>query len=213
MLRLNCEGAEKTGVRSRLAVLDIGNPNYDFGFSSGHGILAERPCVVMDFQGKSKPVNLIKFADDYQSGGKTDWAIIRFDKISTRGLVRYELAPIDENSLTENNKFYFAKALGLPENSQACHLSVLDFNNGRRRATHDCKAVSGQSGSPITQEVEGKHMLVACAYLSYWIVLLVGLDEQCSIRAFQFSHHTNAYLGHIVLKKVNAYCNAIERVN
>jgi len=60
MLRLNCEGAEKTGIRSRLAVLDIGNPNYDFGFSSGHGIPAERPCVVMDFQGKSKPVNLIK---------------------------------------------------------------------------------------------------------------------------------------------------------
>jgi len=169
MLQLICDGTKKTNFQSRLAVLDIGHSDYDFGFATAHAIPPERPCKVKDFQGNSEKVDFIKLANNYKSGEQTDWAIIRFDKISTKSLARYKLAPIDDSSLTENNEFYFAKARGLPENSQACKLSILDFSNGRRRATHDCRAIPGQSGSPITQVVKGEHLLVGLHIGHLWM--------------------------------------------
>lgn len=80
MLRLLCEGSEASGVQSRIAVLNVDHENYDFGFATGHAIPPGRPCKVMDFEGRSRSVTLIKFAENYQAAMETDWAIIRFKK-------------------------------------------------------------------------------------------------------------------------------------
>ena len=169
MIRLICNGADAQFRKSRIAVLDVGDPVYDFGFATGHALPSERPCRVKDFSGGEESVNLIRLSDGYQSGEKTDWAVIRFDKLSTKGLVRYQLDPLEDLTLLDQKQFSFAQARGLRQNSQKCKLSVLDFANGRRRVTHDCRAVKGQSGSPITRIVEGKHRLVGLHIGHLWM--------------------------------------------
>ena len=169
MLRLFCEGAGDNFQQSRLAVLDIGDPIYDFGFATGHAVPSERPCAVKDFSGNSRAVNLIELADGYQAGESTDWAIIRFEKISTKGLVRYQLDPVGAAVSLKTEKFSFAQARGLPENAQTCTLSELDFDNGRYRVTHDCRAVPGQSGSPITRISNSKHKLIGLHIGHLWM--------------------------------------------
>lgn len=170
MLRLLCDGADQEGRQSRIAVLDIGDPSYDFGFATGHAVPPERPCVVRDFEGETRTVNLIQLADGYQSGEKTDWAIIRFDKISTKQLVRYQLEPIADLDSLDDRRFSFARARGLSENSQACKLEVLNFHNGRYRVTHDCRAIPGQSGSPLTLIEDGHHKLVGLHIGHLWML-------------------------------------------
>ncbi|MEP4051721.1 MAG: hypothetical protein ABJN22_05710 [Litorimonas sp.] len=170
MLRLMCEGAEpKNPIQSRVAILDVGDPLYDFGFATGHGIPSERPCEVKDFAGRTRSVDLIRLADGYQAGEKTDWAIVRFEKISTKHLVRYDLEPIEEFAPFKDQEFSFAEARGLSENAQSCKLAILDFDNGRYRVTHDCRAVPGQSGSPITRVIDGKHKLVGLHIGHLWM--------------------------------------------
>ena len=170
MLRLICEGAEASHLQSRVAILDIDHEKYDFGFAAGHAIPPERPCKIRDFNRRSKSVDLIKFADSYQSGEKTDWAIIRFKKISTKGLVRYQLEPVEDLALLDQKTFSFAQARGRSENAQNCNLTELNFHNGRQRITHDCKAIPGQSGSPVTQLVDGKHKLIGLHIGQLWML-------------------------------------------
>jgi len=62
-----------------------------------------------------------------------------------------------------------SKARGLPENAQSCKLSILDFDTGHHRVTHDCRAVPGQSGSPITRLSNGEHMLVGLHIGHLWM--------------------------------------------
>lgn len=170
MLRLVCEGTEESDLQSRLAVLKTSNSDYDYGFATGHAVPAERPCAVKDFEGRSRPVDFIQLADNYQAGESTDWAIIRFKRISTKGLVRYALEPVEDLGDFEAGFFSFAQARGLSENAQSCRLSVLDFQNGRTRVTHDCRAVPGQSGSPITRKVGGETKLVGLHIGHLWML-------------------------------------------
>lgn len=169
MLRLICEGADESFRQSRIAVLDVGDPAYDFGFATGHAVPSERPCAVKDFSGGERPVNLIRLADGYEPGETTDWAIIRFNKISTKTLVRYQLEAVDKSTSLSDQKFSFAAARGLSDNAQSCKLSRLDFNNGRHRFTHDCRAVPGQSGSPITRIEAGHHKLIGLHIGHLWM--------------------------------------------
>lgn len=170
MLRLICEGADDSARQSRIAVLEVGDPLYDFGFATGHAVPSERPCAVKDFSGEERAVNLIKLANEYRAGEKTDWAIIRFDKISTQSLVRYQLDAVDPLDPLVDETFSFAAARGLPENAQSCKLSRLKFKDDRHRVTHDCRAVPGQSGSPITRIVEGQHKLIGLHIGHLWML-------------------------------------------
>lgn len=169
MLRLECEGQADTLRVSRIAVLETGDDVYDFGFATGHALPTERPCRVKDFEGRRRSVNLIRFAEGYQSGDTTDWAVIRFKKISTSNLVRYKLDTVQNLDELKTSNFYFSQAFSLPENAQSCKLSALDFSNGRRRVTHDCRAVPGQSGSPVTRIINGEHKLIGLHIGHLWM--------------------------------------------
>jgi hypothetical protein len=147
----------------------VGDPLYDFGFATGHAVPDERPCTVNDFDGESQDVNLIRLADNYKGGEDTDWALIRFDKMSNQSLVRYKLKPFEGLGSLDGKKFYFARARGLSENAISCELSILDFSDGRRKFTHDCKAIPGQSGSPVTYVVDGEHRLVGLHIGNLWM--------------------------------------------
>jgi len=170
MLRLFCEAQDGSTFQSRVAVLDINDGKYDFGFATGHAVPDSRPCTVKDFSGGQSSVSLIRLADGYKSGASTDWALIRFDKINTKGLVRYTLDPIEDIADLLNEEFSFAQARGLSENAQKCSLSILDFSEDNRRVVHDCRAIPGQSGSPIIRLVEGRPMLVGLHIGHLWMI-------------------------------------------
>lgn len=156
-------------VQSRIAVLDIDDAEHDFGFATGHAVPDERPCFVSNFLGKKSRVTLIRLADGYKPGAHTDWAVIRFDKLKTKGLVRYTLDPIEDVESLTKKEFTFAAALGLSQNSQKCSLSILDFSYNNKRVVHDCRATGGQSGSPITRLVDRKPTLVGLHIGFLWM--------------------------------------------
>lgn len=171
MLRLNCSGPVESdqGRLSRIAVLDTGNPVYDFALATGHAVPEDRPCEVRDFVGGRSDVDLIKFADDYRPGEHTDWAVIMFGKIDTPNLVRYSLEALGDFENLEGQAVQFAQARGLPENNQNCNLTILDFSENRRRVVHDCRNIVGQSGSPVTRIVEGENRLVGLHIGQLWM--------------------------------------------
>jgi len=170
MLRLECSNGDGTVAMSRAAVLDIGDEKHDFAFTTGHAIPSERPCVVKDFAGAQSAVTLIRLADEYKSGEPTDWAVIKFDKIQTKGLVRYTLDPVEDLDALKEKEFIFARARGISANSQKCSLTILDFSEDYRRVVHDCRAIPGQSGSPITRLVDGEPMLVGLHIGHLWML-------------------------------------------
>ncbi len=169
MLRLSCSQSATSGLQSRIAVLDVGHPIYNFALAAGHAVPSDRPCVVKDFDGKSSNVDLIRFPADYQPGQQSDWAVIRFPRIDTRNLVKYKLEPLADLDNLEGTQVLFAEARGLPENSQVCHLTILQFKAGHKRVAHDCRAISGQSGSPVTRVVEGQNRLVGLNIGRLWM--------------------------------------------
>ena len=170
VLRLECVGGNAPNLQSRIGALDTNNPIYDFALVAGHAVPVERPCVVKDFFGRKSNVSLIRLADGYKSGEDTDWAIIRFKKIKTPNLVRYPLEPFEINGPLNEIRVRFAQAFALPENTQDCRLTTLEFPNNTQRISHDCRAIAGQSGSPLTTIVDGKHKLVGLHVGHLWML-------------------------------------------
>lgn len=167
MLVLKCANSESTTFLSRLAVLDIPqSKKMDFALVTGHALPLERPCFVQDFEGNQRDVDLIDYAKAFEVGTPNDWALISFRKMKTKNLVRYPLSPItDYISDFEAADILFAEARGLPKNSQACRLlpTLPSFKKEQKRRIpifHDCDAIPGQSGSPLTARIEEQDYLV-----------------------------------------------------
>lgn len=124
MLRLECVDESLPGSLSRIAVLATDNLKCDFAVVSGHAIPKNRPCLVKDFFGNDSKVDAIRLADDYKSGTKSDWAFIKFEKIETPNLTRYDLVPFTLPQPFKNMEIRFAGARGIQENSQICQLGT-----------------------------------------------------------------------------------------
>jgi len=139
VLRLECVKGDEPGLQSRIGALETNNLKYDFALVAGHAVPDERPCVVKDFSGRQSKVSL---------------------KIKTPNLVRYTLEPFEIDRPLNEIPVFFAQAMALPENTQNCRLTALDFPNNIRRISHDCRAISGQSGSPMTTIIDDQHKLV-----------------------------------------------------
>lgn len=170
VLRLECVKGDEPGLQSRIGALETNNLKYDFALVAGHAVPDERPCVVKDFSGRQSKVSLIQLADGYVSGEDTDWAVLRFEKIKTPNLVRYTLEPFEIDRPLNEIPVFFAQAMALPENTQNCRLTALDFPNNIRRISHDCRAISGQSGSPMTTIIDDQHKLVGLHIGHLWML-------------------------------------------
>ncbi len=170
MLRLQCKAADDFKLLSRVAVLNIGLESYDYGLITGHGVPPDRPCQVLDFEGRSAPVSVISLAQNYKIGAQTDWALIRFEKINTPRLIRYDLVPFTDTTALDNMRVEFAQARGLPENRQSCNLEILDFSENERRVSHNCRSVPGQSGTPVTRRIDDRDTLVGLHIGQLWML-------------------------------------------
>ena len=144
----------------------------DFALVSGHGVAGDYPCFVSDFLGNTKKATVVSLAENYQAGTDTDWALISFKKIKGPHIQRYDVDNYAEDlSVLHDGLVAFAQARGLPENNQRCRIAEAVPENLGKNGTiisHDCRAIGGQSGSPITQVINGHHRLIGLHIGSGW---------------------------------------------
>lgn len=173
---LKCKAGVRSTYLSKGVVLgipaELKKRGRDFAIVTGHGLGERADCYVSDFQGNSHKVLSVTLASNYKSGTDTDWAVISFKKIKGPHIIRY---PLEEylSGLSALNKknVSFAQARGLPENSQSCQLATMNIRNLEDISSfigHNCRAIGGQSGSPITSYESGKHKLIGLHLGNIW---------------------------------------------
>lgn len=173
---LRCDlGANKVSVSkgSILALPEaLKDKKDDFALVTAHGLPSGTDCYVQDFHGNSRAVKKRIYAKSYKAGTDTDWAIISFKKIKGQHIKRYNVDSYVSNpELLNNMPISFAQARGLPENNQNCHLALVKIPTSEKTKsvfTHDCRAIPGQSGSPITQNIDGKDKLIGFHLGQIW---------------------------------------------
>lgn len=178
-LAIQCPYEGKTVMASRLAVLETSKTwksgTLDAGLTTAHGLLGKdgqplEGCYILDFTGKKHKVRTIKAADDYIAGSATDWALVTFKRIKNPDMVRYAVADpmsAERFDLMAEDRLpvLFSSARGLPQSGQNCSLyprryAGLTSDKYRGLLLHDCRAISGQSGAPVSIKRGGKDVLV-----------------------------------------------------
>jgi len=158
-----CELNAVWEARSKGIILKL--PNHlthearDFAIVTGHGVKSGKMSVT--------------FADNYEAGTDTDWALVSFKKFKGNHIKRYDINDyLEDVTLLDDTPVSFAEARGLPSNTQKCRLDLIKLKSGtqsnNRYVSHDCHAIPGQSGSPITRMNKGDHSLVGIHLGSIW---------------------------------------------
>ena len=147
----------------------------DIGVTTGHGLVGAdgeflSDCFVYGPSGRKYKVKAQKLAPGFKRAASSDWAVIVFDKIRDKNLVRYVVDPglsLTEFESLADEKFAvnFSTARGIHKNGQACHLfprkvASLKGDKFRGIVPHSCKSISGQSGSPVSISSASDSVLV-----------------------------------------------------
>ncbi len=188
---LKCDISGNRISQSKGAILELPeslkSAKRDYAIVTGHGLKADRDCHVSDFQGNSRKVLTKTFAKNYKSGTETDWALISFKRIKGPHIKRYNFESYAETPASLHDApISFARARGLPENSQNCKVAVVAEKTQEKSKpifSHTCRAIPGQSGSPLTQASDGNEQLIGL-HLGYMWVLrspLTGKPGQVNI--------------------------------
>jgi len=167
MLVMKCTINADYHAESRVVVLNLPQKytrrGYDVALVSGHGLQGDNNCIIQDFEGRSAAVIDMTLAPNYKAGTAQDWGIVRFKTLKTKSLIRYSLIPQDFSARTFLD-VQFAAARGLPQNQQNCRLVMAGEDGGILAPTgtklHDCYAVPGQSGSPLSRYLGGTDYLM-----------------------------------------------------
>lgn len=192
-LEVRCSMGDDKIKISRMSILDIPkakNTNLDFGITTGHGLLDDHrsiltDCRVHDFKGKSYDINNIHVAKNYGPGTANDWAIISFERAKKSQVIRYALAnAISVNEFDElarsELQLSFASARGLADGNQRCialprQTVGMNTENYAGLLPHSCKAISGQSGAPLSVVRNNRNVLLGLHIgHAFW----VGVPDQ-----------------------------------
>ena len=169
-LLLNCRMSENSSKKSFAAVLKFTNEDgingkYDIAITTGHGLFGEggerlNNCFVSYPGGAKFPVTDAKLAPNYQPGTPSDWAVIVFPKIHQERLIRYTVSNnISQKSFEAFSELrpsvLFSTARGMPVNGQSCEIEPRRIAGLRHQnfigfLSHTCRAIAGQSGTPIS---------------------------------------------------------------
>lgn len=185
-LSLQCKTSDTTYRMSRLAVLDTNiHSEYDIAITTAHGLVDGSggtlpDCTVRDFTGHIYKIHAVKVADNYAPGTPSDWAVLKFEKVRKSSLIRYALAsPLETrvfDELAETNlPVNFSTARGLPGSGQDCFMLPrrnAGFDPARYEGLipHNCHAVSGQSGAPVSIS-RGKHSVIMGFHVGHAFLL------------------------------------------
>lgn len=171
ILELRCYLGETHYYQSKLALIKTADHRFDYGLSTGHGVQIDgldfsNDCIAQDYKGQNYRINALYVPQDIAPGGERDWALIRLEKVKASEIVRFSLpsfhlasADAFRNTI---QKVTFAKARGIGFNTQICQSLPADhagMDEGNILA-HNCRAISGQSGSPISVSLDNQPILV-----------------------------------------------------
>lgn len=161
-LVLKCQDDAGNIFKSRLAALtdDVGDRKYDYGLTTAHSVFALKNCLVSDSQGHRSKVVSYQVSPDYPSNdpynAPADWAVVKFKRIRTKGLVRFDLSndSLDRESITTA---YLPKGRGLFVNIKPCRVHFREARMPPKGEpfnvpTHDCRTINGQSGTPLVTQ-------------------------------------------------------------
>ncbi len=169
-VRITCYGSKNRGYYSRAIVMRMTPTSsivskYDVAITTGHGLLDINGQIVKDCGvnrpgGKQHAVVMVKLARGYKQGTSTDWAIIVFKKMQANEIIRYgvgfELKPdMVQKIASKRMAVLFSQASGIPKNYQTCNLIPRQYAGLTRPSqasllAHNCRAIAGQSGSPVS---------------------------------------------------------------
>ena len=168
-MTLSCPAAEGQYYQSKIALLESGSEQHDFALTTAHGVVqgldpAGRSCFVIDMKGKRRHVLGAYFAEGYEPGTSTDWAVLKLKKIKANSYTRFALAEIESDVLVSNGSVdvAFPKAIGIGYNTQPCKVypsEMLGIPHSKI-LSHDCRVVGGQSGSPISVTRNEEFLLI-----------------------------------------------------
>lgn len=169
-LRLRCYVSENIGKSSRAIVLQFLpsnelSKNFDFAITTAHGLMDDSGKTMENCQvnlpgGETHEIKAIVIAPDYKQGQASDWAIIAFEKLESKAIIRHQVSADMSNMAVvqianARLSVLFSKARGLPHNGQICNLLPRQYAGLTQKKhaqflAHNCRAIAGQSGSPIT---------------------------------------------------------------
>ena len=188
---LKCNISENRISQSKGAILELPEgatkSKRDFAIVTGHGLKPNSDCFISDFQGTTRKVLTKTFAKNYKSGTDTDWALVSFKRIKGAHIRRYSLDNYQDTPASlDNAPISFARARGLPQNSQNCKVAVVVLNTPEKSQpifSHTCRAIPGQSGSPLTQNFKGRDDLIGLHLGYVWMLNspLTGKPGQMNI--------------------------------
>ncbi|PHR55077.1 MAG: hypothetical protein COA43_15835 [Robiginitomaculum sp.] len=173
-VQLQCVHDENRIKISRAFVLQVSTPNghnkYEYALTTGHGfsdigVGNTHTCKIVSAGGAVHDILSIRFAKNYKVGTPSDWAILVFKTKRKKNYIRY-LLPQSEDLLRFDDMaevfmpVKFSEARGISHNTQSCTLvprrkANMGFPIHSGFIPHTCRAVSGQSGSPVTVQSSG----------------------------------------------------------
>lgn len=138
---------------------------YDIALTTGHGFEDISPqalanCFGYGPSGKQYAVKNVKLSPNYKDGTATDWAVVKLERIKDKTVIRYNVDPEltfkdIEDLIAINPEVTFPEARSLLRSEQSCALYPRQIANMSRKGfesifPHSCKAIAGQSGTPIS---------------------------------------------------------------
>lgn len=171
VLALYCKYDESRYYQSRVSLFQTRGETQSYGLTTAHGLVDQKDtlltdCFVQDFKGVTYPIDNIFIPDAFEAGTSSDWAVISISVNPSETIIRYRLPEFSEGQEQEMrrsaNVIAFPSARGLGYNGQTC-LSLPAAYAGlsdENILAHDCRAIGGQSGSPVSVSYNGNDVLL-----------------------------------------------------
>lgn len=194
---VQCYVSEGIVKKSRAVVLHINEENslssqHDIAVTTGHGFIDNdgktfNKCEVIGPSRKTYPIKTIKFAPNYKPGTASDWAVMSLPKMETEKIQRYSV--VDDKTGQEmellarqNMPVLFSTARAYPQNGQSCILyprKYAGFTKQEHKGllAHNCRAISGQSGSPVSVERDGHPILIGIHIGNSFVLKVQDVDQ------------------------------------
>ena len=194
---LQCFLSPNKVQRSRAVLLQMAGDDdvkstHEVAVTTGHGLIDPygnvfSNCEIMGPSGRTYPVRSIKLAPNYQPGTTTDWAVISFEKLHKESVQHYVVMSDINGGAAENLArrkipVLFSKARGLPQNGQSCTLypkKYAGFTEAHYDGflAHNCRAIPGQSGTPVSVMSNGRPILVGIHIGHSFVLKVQGVER------------------------------------
>lgn len=166
---LYCQAFDDKFYRSKLVLIQTTSQHFDYALTTAHGIEKGQydrfsSCFIRHSSGEKVNLVDVYIPDDYKAGTQSDWAVIKLEKVKQKHVARFKLHVEDSEQFSHGKSIAvtFPKARGINDMSQNCRAMSSAYLGVRNEQilAHNCRAIGGQSGSPVFVKYEAEDMLI-----------------------------------------------------